>query len=201
MQQTEVIFLIWGVYSRAIDQVFYDVNAKPYDFVTDTTELHVKLPVGNATLDFSDVANLESGYSIALYDKYTQTLSDVKATPAYNFTVSADSNTSGPRFQVIFNRTATNVVDATLSKTSAMVVYPSPTSANNFNVAAYGLANTADLYVYDITGRIVYTSKLKVSEGKVRQLFDLTGILAPGVYTTIVKSGDNTYNQKVLINK
>lgn len=191
-----------GVYSKAADNQFYDVNAKPYDFLTDTTELNVKLPTGKATLDFSDVANLESGYSVSLYDKYISTLSDMNANPAYNFTVSADSNSSGPRFQVIFNRTSvvTNLDEAS-GRTSAMVVYPSPTSANNFHVAAYGMSNAADMYVYDLTGRVIYSAKLKVSEGKISQMFDLTNLLAPGVYTTVVKSGGNTYNQKVLINK
>ena len=188
-----------GVYSKAIDKIFYDVNAKPDNFVSDTTELLVKLPVGNATLDFTDITNLETGYVISLYDKYTKTLSDVSTNPVYNFMANADTNSTGPRFQVIFNRTSVTTSTGDITSTAGITIYPSPTDAGNVNITAHGIEANTSATIYDVTGRVVSIVKLSIEAGNVNQRLNLSGLLNEGMYTVVVKSGNNTYHQKVII--
>ena len=192
-----------GVYSEGSGQVFYDVNAKPYDFITDTTELTVIVPAGKATLDFSDVANLESGYSISLYDKYTKTLSNVKNSPVYNFAATADSNSFGPRFQVIFNRTTvvTNVIDkGVFGSGPAVDVYPNPSTASNVKLSIENYSGSMEVEVFDLLGRLVYSTTTKV-DNKLDMTLVLPSNLAPGVYTVDIDGDHNLSHIEKLIIK
>ena len=97
------------------------------------------------------------------------------------------------------NRITTNVGEEGLSKTSSVVVYPSPTNGNNVNIKASGLSSEAQLDIYDLTGRKVFTSGLQVDGGKVAQHFNLTNVVTEGVYSTVITSGADIYRQKIVI--
>ena len=185
-----------GVYSEGIDGEFYDVNAKPHDFVVDTTELLVKVPAGAAQLDFSDITNLEAGYDIALYDKLTKTLTDVTANPVYDFAVSTDSNSSGPRFQVIFNNRVASVADHILDGVS-VDLYPNPTVYSNVKLVIGNYSGKVDVKLYDLLGNLVYTTQAIVDQ-KLTLPLTLPHI-AGGVYTLKVDGNNVTSVKKLII--
>jgi len=187
-----------GIYTKAVNNVFYDVNAKPYQFLIDTTELFVKAPFGNATLNFSDVANLEFGYQITLVDKFAQTLTDVSVNPNYDFVVTADSNSSGPRFQVVINNgKTTDVIDDNVSSGVAVNVYPNPTTSSNVKLTISNYSGKADVKLYDLFGSVVFTQQVVVDHQLLLPL--ALPNLASGVYTLKVNGTDFTTTKKLVI--
>lgn len=186
-----------SVYTKAIDNAFYDVNAKPYNFASDTTKLLVKLPAGPAKLDFSDIGNLEFGYQIALFDKFTNTLTDVIANPVYNFVASDDSNSTGPRFEVIFNNRTTAAEEVELNG-ELVTVFPNPSAYNHIKLMFGNYSGKVDVKVYDLVGNLVYTADANIDS---KSILPLTiAHVAPGMYTVKV-SGDHLSATRKLIIK
>lgn len=174
-----------AVYTK-YDSIYYDVNSKPLNFVTDTTELYVIASLGTNRLDFTDVNNLENGYDINLYDKYTKTLTNVSTNSIYDFTINTDSTSYRNRFQVIVNNKTTSIIDNKLS--NDISVYPNPfinkinihtTSNENFNVV-----------ITDILGKDVY-------KGNNTKHIN-TNNLNSGVYFVKVSYNDKTYTEKLI---
>ena len=190
------------LYTKAIDSVFYSINAKPYGLTSDTTQMNVVAPDGSTTLDFSDISNLEPKYKITLIDNYTHTNTNVSANPLYNFAVTnSDTNSWGPRFRVVFtdiSNVTTGVADKSFNNGFAEV-YPSPGTADKINVYLSTADTDAEFSVYDLTGRLIFNSKLNVIDKKAFQVFDLSRILQSGIYSTVIKSNNSSYSQKLII--
>ncbi|HMQ77707.1 MAG TPA: hypothetical protein PKE21_16665, partial [Flavobacteriales bacterium] len=66
-----------------------------------------------------------------------------------------------------------------------LLLFPNPNQDGRLNVLADGLpveATTADLSITDLFGRQVYNGQVPVADGVVRQVIDLSGRAASGVY-------------------
>ena len=77
-----------------------------------------------------------------------------------------------------------------VSTSTELLVFPNPTRGDVVNVLADGLpieATTAELAITDLFGKQVYTGQVPVADGAVRQVIDLSGRTASGVYLVVLR--------------
>jgi len=59
--------------------------------------------------------------------------------------------------------------------------------------------NTADLSITDLFGKQVYNGQVPVADGTVRQVIDLSGRAASGVYLVVLRTNDIERIQRLVI--
>ncbi|MGN6566336.1 MAG: T9SS type A sorting domain-containing protein [Flavipsychrobacter sp.] len=94
-------------------------------------------------------------------------------------------------------------VDELAGNTQAVKLYPSPNNGT-FNIAGdiVGVVNNkAAVTITNVTGQLVYSAALQVSNGKVNAQLELSKDLPAGIYTLQLTSGKQTYHLKFAINR
>ncbi|MBW7845172.1 MAG: T9SS type A sorting domain-containing protein [Bacteroidia bacterium] len=86
------------------DSIMLQHNIMPEPSVAyDTVKLYADAPNGSYSLEFSNLASIDLKYHVLLLDKYTNTTTNLRTTPSYTFSISANASTKGSeRFAVIF---------------------------------------------------------------------------------------------------
>jgi hypothetical protein len=73
----------------------------------DTVQLAVKGAVGNHKLIFSDYQNFTSANTIQLIDSYANTVTDIRSTQEYSFSINSNAASQGNnRFKIVFKSSA-----------------------------------------------------------------------------------------------
>jgi hypothetical protein len=86
------------------------------------------------------------------------------------------------------------VFSKTITTTSRPVVYPNPMKGNTLNVASLGLNKTPNqIQVFDITGKLVYSTTSRDNELKL----DLSH-LKTGMYSLRIATSSEVFNQKII---
>ncbi|MBK7942048.1 MAG: T9SS type A sorting domain-containing protein [Flavobacteriales bacterium] len=81
-------------------------------------------------------------------------------------------------------------------------LWPNPNRGDVVNVLADGLpieASTADLSITDLFGKQVYNGQVPVADGTVRQVIDLSGRAASGVYLVVLRANEVERIQRLVI--
>lgn len=75
-------------------------------------------------------------------------------------------------------------------------IYPNPTSGNFF-IKSRDLGGDAKVLIYDMNGRLVYSSGFNVVSGESTNAFDVK--LQKGVYILKLSSPKENYNHKLIV--
>ncbi|MBX9853778.1 MAG: T9SS type A sorting domain-containing protein [Cytophagaceae bacterium] len=175
----------------------YLINAKPLFENGDTLSLHVIVPEGINTLDFSEAQNLDSDVNILLIDSYKGTVSDMGSNPIYTFETTGDTTTQYSRFKVVYYRNSNSAPQITNG--ANLVVYPNPSENNQVNVILENHnSDIVDVEISDLIGKTVFTTSLKTIGGTANGYLNLES-LTPGVYTLNCKSSGEIFTKKLVI--
>jgi len=85
----------------------FAIQTRPISFYNDTVLVRiVSASTGDFKLEFSEFEDLDEAAEIQLLDLYTGTITNVKTTTVYPFTITSDDASKGGRFQLIFRSAA-----------------------------------------------------------------------------------------------
>jgi hypothetical protein len=95
--------------------------------------------------------------------------------------------------QFTINQTGVPVSD----QISEMNVYPNP--FGDYTIVSFFLLEkeAVDLTIYDVNGKVVYSSKQTLMEAGNQKLMINTGEFVPGVYFVNLKAGEKTFVRKI----
>ncbi|MBE0640916.1 MAG: T9SS type A sorting domain-containing protein, partial [Bacteroidales bacterium] len=111
------------------------------------------------------------------------------------FPATGSSGISDYHFRCITSEVITGVSEP---KTAGIALYPNP-SEGQLWLGLEGLEpGTANLWVMDLTGRMVYEGTLNISGNAQTELLDLSE-LPSGIYTLGIMSGDDRFTRKLVI--
>lgn len=102
----------------------------------------------------------------------------------------------GWSLEVCTRETGTLAVNESAFLSKNIKVYPNPTSGNFF-IKSRDLGGDAKVSIYDINGRVVYSSGFNVVTGESTNAFDVK--LQKGVYVLKLTSPKENYTQKLII--
>ncbi len=92
---------------------------------------------------------------------------------------------------------------AEMEDVPAFNLWPNPNHGERLYITMDGLDNTllaVNMDLFDLTGRVVFSSTLPVAEGQLNSVLDLNNA-ASGAYLLQVTAGDKTYNKRVIVQK
>ena len=161
-------------------------------------ETHIKLNVeatqiGTYNFEFKNMDNFDAGVTVHLFDRFTNTTTDVKAYTKYTFEMGAGINQWGKnRFELILNKNNTRIENISNSIASTnLAVYPNPaTDILNVSLSNANFKNS-NVVIYNISGMEVSKSTMN---GATAHLNIET--LSNGVYFVKV-SNENGFNKTV----
>ncbi len=146
------------------DSVLLTASCIP--FITEET--HIKLNVeatqiATYNFDFKNMNNFDAGVSVSLFDRYTNTTTDVRKNTKYTFEMGPGTNQWGKnRFELILNGKATTGVNENKNNVAAtqLLVYPNPaTDVLNISISNISFKNS-NLSIYDVTGKQIMTTNM-----------------------------------------
>ncbi|MFZ4797084.1 MAG: T9SS type A sorting domain-containing protein [Bacteroidia bacterium] len=109
--------------------------------------------VGNYPLVFSQMENFDAGIYIYLKDNYKNTLTDLRKTNQYIFSIDANkASTENGRLEVIFTNKSMGVNEMNTSSLLLVKLFPNPVN-ESLNISVQnGTFNEAEITIYSITG-------------------------------------------------
>ena len=146
---------------------------------------------GTFSLNFTGMESFLPSVSIMLRDRLNNTLTDVRTTPLFTFTVTSNPATQGGnRFEIVLNGAITSL-NSTLA--SALNVWPNPAAkGTRQQFGLQGIAGgKAQVRVTDALGRTVYQGAQMV-DGRGETSYDLPSALGTGYYTLKVVTDGKT---------
>jgi autotransporter-associated beta strand protein len=148
--------------------------------------------IGTYKFEFTNLDNFDPNVSVHLFDRFTNTTTDVKANNLYNFEMGAGENQWGKnRFELILNLGKTNVNEFNQLTRTEMFVYPNP--ANNVLNINFNNANfkNSNIVIFNVSGKEVLKSNMADSNTQLN-----IESLSSGVYFVKV-SNENGFNKTV----
>ena len=123
---------------------------------------------------------------------------DVPVDPNTDYLVRVYSNLdfgAGGDFTLCLSGAISTAVEAV--EATAWSVFPNPNDGR-FQVMNGGASMNALVQLFDATGRVVMTERANMPSGTIRT-FDHQGKLAPGTYALRITSGDDRFEQRVMV--
>jgi hypothetical protein len=163
-------------------------------FITEETRIKLNVEateVGTYKFDFTNMDNFDAGVSVSLYDRYTNTTTDVKKNTKYTFNMGAGVNQWGKnRFELILNGKATTGVNenTTNVESTTLSVYPNP-ATDVLNISLSNGTAIETVNIYNISGKLVNNSKLNGNQIDISQLNN-------GVYMLEVLTANGSFKTK-----
>jgi hypothetical protein len=161
------------------------------------SETRIKLNVeataiGTYNFDFKNMDNFDAGVSVSLYDRFTNTTTDVKAKTKYTFVMDAGVNQWGKnRFELILNGKATGNNTINIVENAKLIVFPNPaTNLLNVNISNANFKNSI-VIIYNVSGQQLMNSTM-IGSNAALNIEDLSN----GVYFINV-SNENGFNKTV----
>jgi len=183
-----------------LNDIYYSINSVPALSQSDTIPLYVVSRDGNNILDFSN-QSFAADVNLYLLDRYTGSVTDLKASPKYNFNVSStDSTTQYGRFKIVLSKTsvATSVVDQ-VENDITFQIYPNPAENKKTKLALKSvLGESADIEIKDLAGKTVFYNTYSLTSGSLEENINLTNFVS-GIYTVFCKTRNGIYTQKLII--
>ncbi len=162
------------------------IQTRPENFTNDTVKLDVNAAAGNYLLYFSEHDQFASA-DIYLWDKYLNTIQNIKTSRHYNYSITTDPQTyGGERFAMIFANNTTSLAGRTTG-VSKLMVYPNP-ATDRINIRVVSDNSTPfDVLVYNVHGQIV---KRQVATAIANELSIATADLSTGIYTVEIQDSN-----------
>ncbi len=194
------LFDIKKVYNENLNLSAYGVDtiqltASCIPFITGETKVKLNVEasqVGTYHFDFKNMDNFQSNVTVSLFDRFTNTTTDVRKNTKYTFVMDAGVNQWGKnRFELILNLDKTNVDEFALLNQTHMLVYPNPaTDVLNININNSSFKNS-EVVVYNISGTEVLKTNMAANNAQLN-----IETLSNGVYFVKV-SNQNGFNKTV----
>ncbi|TXD63712.1 T9SS type A sorting domain-containing protein [Polaribacter glomeratus] len=144
-----------------------------------------KISVNNLTIVYTP----KTGYDGV--DSFIYTITDA----------SGDASTASVTVTVVIpKRDLTNAtIDDHIDSKNEFLVYPNPSNGYVQSTLFSNIQTKATLYIFDVTGKVVYNSALEIKKG--RNVFDLNLNLKPGVlFLKILSSEVDFGTSKIIFN-
>jgi len=143
-------------------------------FVTEETRIKLNVEateVGTYKFDFTNIDKFDAGVSVSLFDRYTNTTTDVKANTKYTFEMGAGVNQWGKnRFELILNGEATTGVNNTIANSiNTISVYPNPVT-DVLNISVSNGTKVNNVNIYNVSGKLVTTAKVTANQINISEL-------------------------------
>lgn len=154
-----------NVYSKTSNGTNLAINEIPFPNSTDTVNLSVwsyegqVILQGHHQLEFPSIQSFGGNYGFYLLDNFTNTTTNLRNYPTYDFYINADAKSFGNnRFKLIITHTLTGT-NPTLNE-NEIFIYPNP-AQHTLNVKAlHSGLNCNTIEVYNVFGQLVLQSNL-----------------------------------------
>ena len=167
---------------------------------SDTIALYVQTgKAGNYFLSIPEYT-FDASVTAYLWDTYTDVKLQLLKGTFYPFAVSVDSVAKTSRFKVLLNEQSLTTGVFSSSSNHGLTLYPNPADISRAVTIRCPQANNrlADIYVYDVTGMLVYTEK-QVQGTHTEYPMTLPSYLSNGLYSIRIQTDGITASSTLII--
>lgn len=190
---------MWGadlnISSIGSDTSFLAANYKPLNGESDTIILSTSFAKsGNYKMEFRNPGNLGAGaqYQIGLIDWFTNTITNIKATDIYSFSVdkTKPETFGNERFIIVVSKDFTALSESSIKENEQLSLYPNTTSGPVTLSSNMTRNEPVELYISDMSGKtIALLNGLRWNQNQLQ--LDLSAY-APGMYLIGIRQKNNT---------
>ncbi|MFQ3575487.1 MAG: T9SS type A sorting domain-containing protein [Cytophagales bacterium] len=171
------------------------INNKPgFNLSGDTTQLFINCPNGLNTLSFYQTAILPDTIEAFLIDQYSNTITDIKSNPVYEFQVTTDTLSKFKRFFIVY-KSKEKVTGLINNKVVESVsIYPNPNFSGTFYLTNK-YKNSSKVEIFNTIGEKTATIDKNLSDNS----FTLPNNLSKGVYFVRIQSENLMFTEKLIL--
>ena len=148
--------------------------------------------IATYNFDFKNMDNFDAGVSVSLFDRFTNTTTDVKKNTKYTFDMGPGVNQWGKnRFELILNLDKTNLDEFNLLNKTQMLVYPNPaTDVLNISINNASFKNST-ITITNVSGKEIMNTNMSGANAQI----NIEG-LSNGIYFVNI-TNENGFNKTV----